>query len=296
MNIIRARKAGFCMGVARAIEILDSAISELPPHSKLFTLGPIIHNPQVLEYYENLRVKAISPTQVIDAGATLIIRAHGIPKHIEQDLQEQGFKLLDATCPKVKKAQRLIAARAELGDHLLIFGEKEHPEVKALRSYAGKDPLIFDSLEQLPSLAENVPCCLAAQTTQDREAFVKIVDWLGNAFPGLPLTVLDTICDATRIRQEEVRRLSKSVEAMVVVGGRESGNTRRLAEIAGEHGLPVFHVETETELPLDELSAFSAIGLSAGASTPGETINLIERALNAVERRRAVPRNEPPVG
>ncbi len=283
MQVIRAPNAGFCMGVARAIKILDKALNDPACRKPIFTLGPIIHNPQVLEYYESLGVRHIQQVDGIPSASTLVLRAHGIPRHLEQALQKQGFALLDATCPKVKKAQEMIAERAALDEQVLIFGEKEHPEVKGLYSYAGADALIFDSLERLRACpVPRRPFCLAAQTTQDRAAFNCIVHFLRAENPAMPFTVLDTICNATKIRQEEVRGMCAEVEAMVVVGGRQSGNTRRLAHIAEQNGLRCFLVETTNDLPREELRAYKTIGLSAGASTPGKLIDQVEQFLKGL--------------
>ena len=281
MELIIAETAGFCMGVHMALNKLDKAVRNPPGKGTIHTLGPIIHNPQVLERYQNLGVKQTDGSKRLDPADVVIIRAHGIPKQVQEDFERQGVVLIDATCPKVKKAQILIQKQAEQGKHLLLFGERDHPEVKGLISYAPQHT-VFESLEELKtlSLPTGTRYFLAAQTTQDRESFSAIRQYLlGEIDPDM--SILDTICTATKDRQEEVRSLSRLVQAMVVVGGKNSGNTRRLAQIAQEAGIFSVHVETAEELPWGELKAFERIGLTAGASTPSWIIEDVARALKA---------------
>lgn len=279
MELIIAETAGFCMGVDLALNKLDRAVANPPRGGTIHTLGPIIHNPQVLERYQKHGVAQTDGKHPLNAADVVIIRAHGIPRQIQEKLERQGVTLLDATCPKVKKAQILIQRQSDQGKHLLLFGERDHPEVQGLISYAPRHT-VFESLEELQSrqLDHETTHFLAAQTTQDRESFNAIRDFL-RARVDENMTILDTICTATKDRQDEVRNLSRQVQAMVVVGGKNSGNTRRLAQIAKESGIYATHIETAEELPLQELAAFERIGLTAGASTPGWIIAEVASAL-----------------
>lgn len=266
MKLIIAKTAGFCMGVDMALRKLDKAIET--QSGTIYTLGPIIHNPQVLERYKNQGVLQTDGSRNLGTTDTVVIRAHGIPKILQRQLESQMVSLIDATCPKVKKAQILIQKQADQGKHLLLFGERNHPEVRGLVSYAPAHT-IFESLDELlgQRLDSGTRYFLAAQTTQDRDSFAEICEHLHtNLDPGM--VVLDTICTATKDRQDEVRNLSSQVEAMIVVGGKDSGNTRRLAQIAHESGIFTIHIETSAEIPWQEFSSFSRIGLTAGASTP----------------------------
>jgi 4-hydroxy-3-methylbut-2-enyl diphosphate reductase len=280
MKLIIAETAGFCMGVDLALNKLDNAIRNPPRHGTIHTLGPIIHNPQVLERYSGLGVRQANGEELLDPADVVIIRAHGIPRRLQEHFEKQGIAVVDATCPKVKKAQILIQRQAEQGKHLLLFGERDHPEVKGLVSYA-PEHTVFEDLEELKArnLRKDAAYFLAAQTTQDRGMFSAICEYLQTEIDP-DMTVLDTICTATKDRQEEVRSLSRRVQAMVVVGGRNSGNTRRLAQIAQESGVFTVHVETAAELPLRELAAFDSIGLTAGASTPSWIIEEVALTLN----------------
>ena len=272
MEVLLAETAGFCMGVDLALTRLDSLLAETdvgPVH----TLGPIIHNPQVLDHYGKRGVSVARGLEDIPSGAAVVIRAHGVPRSLQEGLETLGARVVDATCPKVKKAQMLIGREAARGRKLLLYGEADHPEVRGLLSYAGPDAFVFDSREEFEAhvLDPDARYVLAAQTTQDREVFEALAADL-SARPGLDVKVLQTICDATRLRQEDAVRIAREVDYMVVVGGRESGNTRRLAQVAAAQGTPCVHVETAEELPLDELRKCRRVGLTAGASTPRELV------------------------
>ncbi len=279
MKLTIAKTAGFCMGVDMALRKLDLAIKAGDQRGSIFTLGPIIHNPQVLRHYAALGVCQAKELEDIKPGDVVVIRAHGIPMRIQDAYEQRGARLVDATCPKVKKAQILIQKQAAQKKHLLLFGEPNHPEVQGLISYAQTYDIFqtLDELRQLP-LATGTRCFLAAQTTQDKDLFDAIASYLRSSIdPDLP--ILDTICTATKERQDEVRSIANKVQAMVIVGGRESGNTRRLAQIAGEAGIRAIHVETSAELPLEELRQYESIGLTAGASTPSDIISDVANAI-----------------
>lgn len=281
MRVIRAKTAGFCMGVALALQKLDTALSEHAGR-RILTLGPIIHNPQVLEAYARRGVERIASVTGARPDDCVLIRAHGIPREDEEALGATGAVVLDATCPKVKKAQLAIAEATRNGARLLLFGESDHPEVRGLVSYAAAGAFVFDGLDALRAQnpAPEGRYVLASQTTQDREHFDAVKAWLHGVCPHAP--VLATICDATRRRQEEIMLLAERVDAVVVVGGRESGNTRRLAHVAAARGVPAWHVETVDELAQKNFSSFSAVGLTAGASTPKSLIDAVEARLETI--------------
>lgn len=277
MKLLRARTAGFCMGVDLALKKLAALIGQDGP---IITFGPIIHNPQVLAEYAAKGVGTVNDPAEIPPGATVVIRAHGIPDPVRQAILARGAKLVDATCPKVKKAQTLIAAQARHGKVLLLFGEEDHPEVKGLLSYATAGAHVFGSIDELAALdlPQGPTYFLAAQTTQDEQEFMHIREHLVDRF-GPDLTVLSTICDATRNRQQEAMDLAAQVDWMVVVGGRDSGNTRRLAQVARTAGAGCIHVETADELTPEMLAGKHTIGLTAGASTPKKIIDHVQQVL-----------------
>ncbi|MDR2051658.1 MAG: 4-hydroxy-3-methylbut-2-enyl diphosphate reductase [Deltaproteobacteria bacterium] len=280
MRVIKASSAGFCMGVSLAVHKLDMALAE-SGGAGLYTLGPIIHNPPLVAEYESKGVLCLHDHTRAEKDSTVLIRAHGLPLDMEKALRARGLRIIDATCPRVKSAQKAIARACAAGwGTLLLFGERDHPEVRGLLSYAGADALVFSGLRELEalSLERGKACFAAAQTTQDKNVFEDMLVRL-RAFFGRDLRVLRTICSATRKRQEDVIELAGRVKSMVIVGGANSGNTRRLAEISA--GLGVFTVSCETaeNLPLDKLKQLQPVGLSAGASTPEKHISEVERVL-----------------
>ncbi len=283
MDVRRAKSAGFCMGVDLALRKLDSLLEDGGANAPIFTFGPLIHNPQVLEEYASKGVRTSESPSAIPSGSTVLIRAHGIPRHVYSQLEGHGLNVADATCPKVMKAQRLIAREADKGGILLLYGEEDHPEVRGLLSNAPNGAVVFDSIEELEGFEfdPRASYFLAAQTTQDEAAFERIRDYVVNRL-GHGLPVHSTNCDATRQRQEDTIAIAKEVDAMVVVGGRNSGNTRRLVKVAEDQGVPCVHVETAEELPVDKLRTFARIGLTAGASTPKKIIDAVETLLRTL--------------
>ncbi len=281
MIVRRATTAGFCMGVSLALQKLDTEVAR--NSGPIATLGPIIHNPQVLEQYERQGVRCLDDPAKAHGDERVVIRAHGIPRLLEETLEDTAKDVVDATCPKVKRAQMGIARKLREGCTLLLFGEADHPEVRGLLSYAGDDAFVFGTLEEIQAYRFDPAktYCVAAQTTQDRKVFTEIVDWLKTEL-GDALPVLETICDATRERQDEAIALAREVDAMVVVGGFNSGNTRRLADVARAQGCPTIHVETPEELDPATLGDARVVGLTAGASTPKYIIDAMQKKLETL--------------
>ncbi len=281
-TIVRAKTAGFCMGVDLALRKLDRVVAENTCQEQICTLGPIIHNPQVLHHYADQGVMQVDSVQEVPQGSCVVIRAHGVPLGVQNDLHTRGVRIVDATCPKVKKAQMLIADQTRNGRCLFLFGEPEHPEVAGLLSYAAHRAQVIEHVDMVDSVAvqPEQDYFLAAQTTQDRGEFQKVVQRLetrlGGSFP-----VLDTICDATRERQEEAMCIARQVDVMLVVGGLTSGNTRRLAKVVQAQGVPSVHIESVRDLPGQDLRRAERVGITAGASTPKAVIDSVEDAVAA---------------
>lgn len=281
MEILRAETAGFCMGVSLALQKLDSAI-EHAEGRRICTLGPIIHNPQVLADYEARGVFCASSPEELGPGDCVLIRAHGITRQVEDAVRASGAQVEDATCPKVKKAQLAIRNATKDGAALLLFGEAEHPEVRGLLSYAHGIAHVFGNQEELDTLplVPDEEYVLASQTTQDRGVFAAIEQHLRGKLTRL--AVLSTICDATRERQEEALKIARQVDVMVVVGGKQSGNTRRLADLAAQCGKTTYHIEEPTELRPENFTKKTRVGLTAGASTPKKLIDAAQSWLEAL--------------
>ena len=277
MRILIAKTAGFCMGVRRAVEMaLDAPNKHKTP---IYTLGPLIHNPQVLSLLEERGIFEIN--DIPDHGSgTILIRAHGTPPETKKRFKKAGFTVIDATCPRVVKVQAIIDKHAGQGYASIIIGDKEHPEVIGLLGYAGGKGYVAGGIKEFNDLPAFDNAIIVAQTTQNTIFFKKIKDRAIRKYPHYK--IFDTICDSTVKRQAEVNSLAEVTDAIVVVGGHNSGNTQRLFEIAGQTGKPVYHIETETELNDNVLASAQCIGLTAGASTPNWIIKKVYRAIKAL--------------
>ncbi|CAK7047806.1 MAG: 4-hydroxy-3-methylbut-2-enyl diphosphate reductase [Desulfovibrio sp.] len=286
MKVVRARTAGFCMGVSLALRQLDAALKmrNAAEAGRLATLGPVIHNPRVIAEYEEQGVVCLESATEAREGDIVLIRAHGVPREVEEQLLTTGVTVIDATCPKVKRAQLAIAAeREKSGGALLLYGEEDHPEVRGLVSYAGNDARVFLNLQELEAieLDPRREYFLAAQTTQDTVGFAPVCDRVKERV-GHDVPILQTICDATRKRQAEVLNLAGGVEMVVVVGGANSGNTRRLADVAEGRGVKALRIEDVTELTPEMFAGVSSVGLTAGASTPAAHIDAVQEWLKSL--------------
>lgn len=286
MKILIAKTAGFCMGVRRAVEMVMDAPEE--HRGPIYTFGPLIHNAQVLSLLDS---KGISILEEIPAhgSGTVLIRAHGVPPKTKLQLRKAGFTVIDATCPRVIKVQSIIGLHAKRGYASIIVGDWDHPEVVGLLGYAGHKGHVVGTLEEFAALPRFDKAIVVAQTTQNTQFFDAVKEFI--RVEQLDYEVFDTICDSTERRQAEVKRLASEVEAVIVVGGRNSGNTQRLAEIAVASGKPTYHVETEDDLnalEIKELSSLQLIGITAGASTPNWIIKRVYKSLESLRFRRAI--------
>lgn len=277
MKVRLAKKAGFCMGVRRAMELALEASYRHP--DPIYTHGPLIHNPQVLRMLEKKGITILEEAGSAQEG-TVIVRAHGIPPQEFERLQQSGFRVIDATCPRVIKVQAIIKKYFQEGYTPIIVGDQDHPEVIGLLGFAPGRGIVVSGLDQVPALPEMDRVIVVAQTTQDETLFQEVVEALRQRYP--EVLVFNTICNATRDRQAEVRQLARESEALVVVGGFNSGNTRRLVGIARSVGNPCFPVETDEELDRRELGRFRTVGVTAGASTPNWMIRKVVQELEAI--------------
>jgi len=281
LQIMLAKTAGFCMGVKRAMDIvLDASAKQ---KGMLYTYGPLIHNPQVIEMLETKNVKVITDLSGISSG-TVVIRTHGITPAERKRIKEKGFTINDATCPLVMKVQSIIKRYAGKGYYTIIIGDEHHAEVKALLGFAGGKGIVVGSTKEVERLPLMDTVCIVAQTTMNRKRFGEITGRIKARYPDCE--IVDTICDATDRRQKEVRSLAKKADVMIVVGGRNSANTTRLAEISESIGTPTFLIETEEELGSKSLNGFGTIGITAGASTPNWMIRRVVEKVESLRRER----------
>jgi 4-hydroxy-3-methylbut-2-enyl diphosphate reductase len=274
MEIKLARTAGFCMGVRRAVDIvLDIAQHE--NRRRIYTYGPLIHNPQTIELLKSRGVKPIENIEDIKdkENAILIIRAHGIAPDERKKIKQSGIKVVDATCPKVGYVQSIIKKHASLDYTVVIVGDKEHPEVEGLLGYTGGRGVIISSLDEVEKMSCVDKLCVVAQTTQDSENYNRIVEKIKEYCP--EAVVFNTICSSTEQRQAEVLEMAGEMDAMFIVGGKNSANTRRLADLAQRKQPATFHIETLADMENIKFEPFNRVGVSAGASTPNWIIDRV---------------------
>ncbi len=277
MRVKLAQTAGFCMGVRRAMETLLEAMAT--QDGNIYTYGPLIHNPQVLKLLELRGIKVAKQPEGLAPG-TLVIRAHGIPPSERKAIEAAGLKVIDATCPRVLKVQRIIQTYAAKGYSTLIVGDIDHPEVKGLLGFAEGRGRVIGSLAEAETVSEQGKLIVVAQTTQDEALFEQIVARIRELHAGV--RVFNTICDSTHRRQAEILSLAGSVDAMIVVGGKNSGNTQRLAQISQAAGVATYHIETDDELDVTRLTGLGCVGVTAGASTPTWMIDRVVRKIEGV--------------
>lgn len=264
------------MGVRRAVEVALAAPGKY--EKPIYTYGPLIHNPQVLALFVEKGVTVLKDIPEHGHG-TVLVRAHGVPPSSRQQLKAAGFQVIDATCPRVVKVQSIIKNHAHKGYAVIIIGDHDHPEVVGLLGYAGDKGHVVENLKALRDIPAFEQAIIVAQTTQNLREYNQIKAWVAQNYPNYK--VFSTICDSTERRQAEVRQIAGEAEAVVVVGGKNSGNTQRLAEIVTYVGKPAYHVETEAELDFEALAKVKTLGITAGASTPSW---IIKRVLRAVEQ------------
>lgn len=268
-----AANSGFCFGVKRAIQIVQETIRQ---NSKVATLGPIIHNPQMVNYLKNRGLCVLDNINEI-TDETIIIRSHGITSYEYKKLLEKEVNIVDATCPFVKKAQKYAQKLTQEGYHLFILGEKNHPEVKALLSYVDDSATVIANPEETIKITGKRKFGLIAQTTQSEDKFERLAINLLKECE--ELNIIKTICNATLLRQKSTMDLSKKVDIMIVIGGKNSANTNRLAEIAKSKGCKTFHIETSNEIKKQWFDDVSKVGITAGASTPKWIIDDVKKEL-----------------
>ncbi|HYA87011.1 MAG TPA: 4-hydroxy-3-methylbut-2-enyl diphosphate reductase [Nitrospirota bacterium] len=262
MEIFLADKAGFCFGVKRAINTAFEAVGK----TQVYCLGPLIHNPQEVDRLRRAGVQTVEDFTSLSPGDTLIIRSHGVPPRVLSQAREMGLTIIDLTCPFVGKAQRYAEELHKEGYQVVVVGEKKHPEVQSILGFAGESAVIVESANDVKGLKLQGRIGVVAQTTQSYGNFSEIVLTLLRI--SKELKVFNTICSSTKERQEAARVLARQVDLMLVVGGRNSANTSRLADLCRKEGKPTYHIEIADEINAAWLNGIHKVGVTAGASTP----------------------------
>ncbi len=278
MNIIVAPSAGFCFGVKRAVKMAVDAAEACKPSEKLNTLGPIIHNPQVVKSLEEKGVYSVNGIED-DCHCTIIIRSHGVKSDIMERLKSKKVTIIDATCPFVKRAQNYITMATSDGYFIIMVGDKNHPEVQSVISFADKNRfLIINGLDDLKNIPVSEKLALISQTTQDVNFYNSVINEVFK-ITKKEIIVFNTICDATKLKQDESKILASNVDVMIVVGGYNSANTNKLKNICKAIQKNTYHVETEKEVDSKWFINAKTVGITAGASTPDW---IIEKVVNTI--------------
>ncbi|MFR4269966.1 MAG: 4-hydroxy-3-methylbut-2-enyl diphosphate reductase [Blautia faecis] len=282
MEVKVAKTAGFCFGVQRAVdkvyELIDSC------QDRLFTLGPIIHNEEVVNDLEKKGVRVASEEELktLPKGSTVVIRSHGVGKKVYDQLEECGLSYVDVTCPFVLKIHRIVEKESKAGSHIVIIGDPDHPEVVGICGWCiGSYTVICtkqDALDFVPPESKNV--CIVSQTTFNYNKFKDLVEILSkkrydNTVLNI-LNILNTICNATEERQREAKSIAGEVDTMLVVGGRHSSNTQKLFEICKKECENTYYIQTPVDLDSDMFQCSSYVGITAGASTPKKIIEEVQ--------------------
>ena len=272
MKVIVAKTAGFCFGVKRAVEQVYEQIAAAD--RPVYTYGPIIHNEEVVRDLEEKGVRVLHTEEELRtlADGIVVIRSHGVGKHVYDLLNERGITIVDATCPFVKKIHRIVQEQQEAGRRVVIIGNPKHPEVEGIRGWGNEKTLVIeneDQIENLPVLPEE-KLSIVSQTTFNYNKFQDLVEKFVKK--GYDILVLNTICNATQERQVEARRIASEVDAMIVIGGRNSSNTQKLYEICQKECKQTYYIQTLGDFNPECVNSVRSVGITAGASTPNQII------------------------
>ncbi len=275
MEIVLARDMGFCFGVRRAVEMMEEATGTV---GEMVSLGSIVHNPQVVDQLKQRGIDVITAVEQADARP-VAITAHGVSESVVRELEQRGVPVVDTTCPIVTRSQQWAKRLAEEGFAVIVFGDPNHKEVRGVLGWAPGKVFAVPSVDELDSLPEDLPSRVGvlSQTTETEAHFAEFVRALleRRMEQISELRVINTLCNATTSQQAAARELAHDVDLMVVVGGRESANTRHLAEVAREEGVETYHVESAGEIDPAWLTGRERVGVTAGASTPDDAVDAV---------------------
>ena len=280
MEVITAKNAGFCFGVKKAVDMVESQAKE-NTGKNIYTYGPIIHNEEVVKSLEEKGVHAVRSKEELDKIAcdtnnVMIIRSHGISKAEQDELIKKGFEIIDATCPFVKRIHNTVREESEKGKHIIIIGNKNHPEVEGIMGWSTTPPTVIESLEEVDDInfEKDTSYCVVAQTTFNHNKFKEIVEKIQTL--GYDVNVVTTICNATYERQSESRKIAAKVDTMIVIGDTHSSNSKKLYEICKEECEDTHFIQTLDDLNLDLTKSVRLVGITAGASTPDYIIEEVQ--------------------
>lgn len=275
MKVTLAKSAGFCFGVKRAVEMV---YKEAETEKKVYTLGPIIHNEQVVQDLEQKGVRVIdTPEELSEAeDATVIIRSHGISADVYHQLEDKKVRIVDATCPFVSKIHRIVEKKYQEGSCIVIVGNANHPEVEGINGWCNGAATVIGSVSEAENYSQEPArkLCVVAQTTFNYKKFKDIVDIFSKK--SYDIDVMNTICNATEERQTEAAAIAGDSDAMIVIGGKHSSNTQKLYEICKNVCPDTHFIQTLDDLDLKQFQSFRSVGITAGASTPNTIIKEVQ--------------------
>jgi 4-hydroxy-3-methylbut-2-enyl diphosphate reductase len=285
MRVLLADEYGFCFGVERAVEMVEEALEE---GDTVRALGPLIHNDQEMSRLAVQGVRTISEPVQIKRGETAVIRAHGVTPQVEAELREKASKVVDATCPFVTKVQKLASRAAAQDRHVVVVGNPTHPEMIGVFGYAPEHSFVVNNAEEVAALPRLKNPLVVSQTTIKLQNFLDVAEAVKSKTDD-EVQIVNTICSATRDRQDAARALAGEVDAFYVIGGRHSSNSRKLLVVCKEQCEKSFLIETEDEINTEDLRGVETVGVTAGASTPKW---LIEKVIKRLEEIGTLTKNE----
>ena len=276
MEVILAKTAGFCFGVKRAVNMVYDEIGK----GNVFTYGPIIHNEEVVADLKGRGVDVIDDLddERLVPGVSVVVRSHGISRAEYEKLEKRGVRIVDATCPFVKKIHKIVEAQADEGRSIIIIGNDRHPEVEAIKGWCKSPVTVIESIDEADRFCAETSekLCIVSQTTFNYNKFKELVEIISKK--GYDIRCLNTICNATEERQTEARQIAARADAMIVIGGRHSSNTQKLYEICKNECENTYYIQTLTDLDLAKVKSMRNVGITAGASTPNNIIEEVHKA------------------
>ena len=278
MKVILAKSAGFCFGVKRAVNMVYEEVAKT--NEPIYTYGPIIHNDEVVKDFESKGVTLVKNLEELAnlPKGRIIVRSHGISRAEYEEMEKYGFTVVDATCPFVRKIHRLVDEHSGAGEYVVIIGNSKHPEVCGIRGWVnGENVSIIESIEEAEQLVlpEDKKICIVSQTTFNYNKFQELVEIISKK--GYDIVVLNTICNATEERQTEARQIAKEVDAMIVIGDKNSSNTQKLFEICNTECANTYYIQTSRDMDYRLLESINNVGITAGASTPNNIIEEVSK-------------------
>jgi (E)-4-hydroxy-3-methyl-but-2-enyl pyrophosphate reductase len=283
MKIVRARVLGFCGGVQRAVQMIETELEESGP---LRTLGAIVHNAHVVNALARKGARPVDHLDDVPEGETVAITAHGAGEEVHAEIRQRGLRLIDTTCPCVRRAQETVARLVEEGFSIVLYGEAEHPEVRGILSWtSGRGIATQVPHVEIPIGKQGI--AVISQTTKNAEKFAEFAQAIVKRYTGqVPeIRIVDTTCPETGRRYQAAEELARSVDVLIVVGSRTSANTRKLAETCEATGVPTHHIESEDEIEEEWITDRNHVGVTAGASTPDDVVDDVVRRLEQFDER-----------